>query len=303
MLEVINMAENRLFQMLFILLEKGSATAPQLAKHFEVSVRTIYRDIDILSSVGIPVYTTQGKGGGIFIQENYVLNKSLISEQEQKQILLALQGLSIVDEENTSILLSKLGGIFQKQNVNWIEVDFSEWSRKSEDVFHILQSAIFHNKIIEFTYYNGKGQSGSRSAEPLKLIFKGREWYLYAYCHTRQDYRLFKLSRMKKIQITERNFVRAAPEKVLEEMKLYSDETVTLSLLFHKDLAYRVYENFDDITENKDGSYLVNFSLPNNENLYRFLLSFGDNVEVLAPLEVRDNMITRINKMKNNYET
>jgi len=303
MLEVINMAENRLFQMLFILLEKGSATAPQLAKHFEVSVRTIYRDIDILSSVGIPVYTTQGKGGGIFIQENYVLNKSLISEQEQKQILLALQGLSIVDEENTSILLSKLGGIFQKQNVNWIEVDFSEWSRKSEDVFHILQSAIFHNKIIEFTYYNGKGQSGSRSAEPLKLIFKGREWYLYAYCHTRQDYRLFKLSRMKKMQITERDFVRAAPEKVLEEMKLYSDETVTLSLLFHKDLAYRVYENFDDITENKDGNYLVNISLPNNESLYRFLLSFGDNVEVLAPLEVRDNMITRINKMKNNYET
>ena len=297
------MAENRLFQMLFILLEKGSATAPELAEHFEVSVRTIYRDIDILSSVGIPVYTTQGKGGGIFIQENYVLNKSLISEQEQKQILLALQGLSIVDEENISTLLAKLGGIFQKQNVNWIEVDFSEWNRKNEDAFHILQSAIFHNKIIKFTYYNGKGQSESRSAEPLKLIFKGREWYLYAYCHTRQDYRLFKLSRMKKIQITERNFVRAAPEKVLEEMKLYSDETVTLSLLFHKDLAYRVYENFDDITENKDGTYLVNISLPNNESLYRFLLSFGDNVEVLAPLEVRDNMITRINKMKNKYET
>lgn len=289
--------------MLFILLEKGSATAPQLAEHFEVSVRTIYRDIDILSSVGIPVYTTQGKGGGIFIQENYVLNKSLISEQEQKQILLALQGLRIVDEENTSVLLSKLGGIFQKQNVNWIEVDFSEWSRKSEDVFHILQSAIFHNKIIKCTYYNGKGQSGSRSAEPLKLIFKGREWYLYAYCHARQDYRLFKLSRMKKIQITERSFVRAAPEKVLEDMKLYSDEAVTLSLLFHGNLAYRVYENFDDITENKDGNYLVNISLPNNESLYRFLLSFGDNVEVLAPLEVRDNMITRINKMKNKYET
>lgn len=297
------MAENRLFQMLFILLEKGRVTAPELAEHFEVSVRTIYRDIDILSSVGIPVYAAQGKGGGIFIQENYVLNKSFISEQEQRQILLALQGLSIVDEEHTSALLSKLGGIFQKQNVNWIEVDFSEWSKKSEDVFRILQSAIFHNKIIKFTYFNGKGQSGSRSAEPLKLIFKGREWYLYAYCHVRQDYRLFKLSRMKKIRTTEQDFVRAAPKKVLENMELYSDEAVSLSLLFDKDFAYRVYEYFDDITENKDGSYLVNISLPNNESLYRFLFSFGDYVEVLAPLEVRDNMITRIHNMKNKYET
>lgn len=123
------------YKMLFFLLEKGSSTAPELAKHFEVSVRTIYRDINILSSVGIPIYATQGKGGGIFIQENYVLNKLLLSEQEQKQILLSLQGLSILDEENTNALLLKLGGIFQQQNVNWIEVDFSDWRKDNNEGF------------------------------------------------------------------------------------------------------------------------------------------------------------------------
>lgn len=297
------MSENRLFQMLFILLEKGRATAPELAKHFEVSVRTIYRDIDILSAAGIPVYTTQGKGGGIFIQENYVLNKSLISEQEQNQILLALQGLSILDEENTNALLSKLGVIFQKQNVNWIEVDFSEWNKKSEDAFRVLKSAIFQRHIVDFIYYNGKGQSNSRTVEPLKLVFKSRDWYLYAYCHFRQDYRLFKLTRIKNLKSTEQNFIRATPERVLEDMQLYSDEAVALTLLFNKKLAYRVYENFDKIEETADGNYLVNISLPNNESLYRFLLSFGDKVEVFSPPEVREKMIERIKDMKSKYET
>ena len=297
------MAHNRLFQMLFMLLEKGSSTAPELAEHFEVSIRTIYRDIDILCSAGVPIYTMQGKGGGIFIQENYVLNKSLLSEQEQKQILLSLQGLNILDDENTSALLAKLKGIFQKQNVNWIEMDFSEWSKKNEDLFHRLQSAIFKSKIISFTYHSGKGQSKSRSAEPLKLIFKGRDWYLYAFCQTRQDFRFFKLNRIKNLRITERGFVRAAPEKVFDNVSRYSVKTITLSLLFQKEMAYRVYDEFDDVTELEDGNFSVNIALPNNDSLYGFLLSFGDSVEVIAPPQVRKTMIKKINFMKNKYKT
>lgn len=119
------MKENRYFQMIYLLLEKGNMTAPELAEYFEVSVRTIYRDIDILSSAGIPVYTAQGKGGGIFIQDNFVLNKSLLSDEEQKQILMALQSTQILEEENTNILLSKLSSVFQKQNISWLEIDFS----------------------------------------------------------------------------------------------------------------------------------------------------------------------------------
>ncbi|MFQ7235187.1 MAG: helix-turn-helix transcriptional regulator, partial [Enterococcus hulanensis] len=109
------MAEYRLFQMVYYLMDKGNTTAPELAEKFEVSIRTIYRDIDILSAAGIPVYTTQGKGGGIFLPENFVLNRSLISEEEQNQILTALQGLSGVDEQSNQALLKKLGSVFQKQ--------------------------------------------------------------------------------------------------------------------------------------------------------------------------------------------
>jgi predicted DNA-binding transcriptional regulator YafY len=299
------MAENRLFQMLYYLLDRGDATAPELAEHFEVSVRTIYRDIDILSAAGVPVYTAQGKGGGIFIQENYVLNKSLITEQEQTQILLALHGLNIVDEENTSALLSKLGGLFQKQNMNWIEVDFSDWIRdaKHENAFDKLKSAIFQSKRVTFNYSSGKGETASRLVEPLTLVFKNRDWFLYGYCCLREDYRLFKLTRIKGIETTSDSFSRVSPPRIFGETEQYHDELIPVTLLFENELAFKVYDNFESIIENEDGRLLVNVSLPHNERLYDFLLSFGDKAEVLAPLDVRGNMMARINAMKKKYET
>lgn len=297
------MAESRLFQMLFLLLEKGSITAPELAEHFEVSVRTIYRDIDNLSAAGIPVYMTPGKGGGIFLQENYVLNRSLISEQEQRQILLSLHGLGAVDEESADDLLKKLGGIFQKQNLNWIEVDFSEWNRKSERTYHTLRSAIFNQKVVALTYYGSNGKSERRLAEPLKLLFKNREWYLYAFCRNRQDYRLFKLVRIRELEQTEQDFERAAPERVIEEITEYQGELTEIVLSFDRSLAYRVFENFEEVEEDEQRNYIVHAMWPESESLYSFLLFFGDKMKVIAPARIRDNMKMRIQKMYENYRT
>lgn len=297
------MAENRLFQMVYLLLEKRSMTAPELAKRFEVSVRTIYRDIDTLSAAGIPVYTAQGKGGGIFIQENHVLDKSLISEQEQNQILLSLQGLGILDDERTKALLSKLGGIFQKQNTRWLEVDFSQWNRKSEETFHILQTAIFQSRSVRFTYSSGKGQSIQRETEPLKLVFKSGEWYLCAFCLLREDHRLFKLVRMKELKMAEREFTRNVPEKVLPDREQDPGEPLPLTLLFDAELAYRVYENFDDVAQQADGKLLVQASLPDHASTYGFLLSFGGQMEVLAPAGIREKIAAQIGSMQKKYQT
>lgn len=297
------MAESRLFQMVYLLLEKGSMTAPELAERFEVSVRTIYRDIDTLSGAGVPVYTAQGKGGGIFLENSYVLDKSLISEQEQNQILLALQGLGLIGNEQSKDLLSKLGAIFRKQHTAWLEVDFSGWNQKSEKTFHLLQKAIFQSKTVRFTYYSGKGQHIGRTAEPLKLIFKGGEWYLYAYCPLREEHRLFKLVRIKDPEITEQSFVRATPECVLPDMKSQPDAAIPLTLLFDGELAYRVYENFEDITKRPDGTYRVRTFMPDHESTYGFLLSFGDRMEVLEPAAVRNEMMVRIDNMQKKYKT
>ncbi|SCY76873.1 helix-turn-helix transcriptional regulator [Alkaliphilus peptidifermentans] len=300
------MAENRLFQMVYLLLEKGSITAPQLANYFEVSVRTIYRDIDILSAAGIPVYTTPGKGGGISLQENFVLNKSLISEAEQEQILMALQGIRIVDVENTNGLLAKLSSVFQKKNVNWIEVDFSDWVKKeaNESVFNTLKSAIFQNKKISFLYFSGKGESINRLVEPLKLVFKSKDWFLYGYCCLREKNRLFKLTRIKELELTSENFTRFVPPQIFEGVEKISEKTIPVTLAFDKEMSFRVYDEFSDgVTCNDDDSFLVKTHLPHNEGLFSYLFSFGDKVEVISPQSIRDELQIRLKKIQDKYIT
>lgn len=300
------MKENRYFQMIYLLLEKGKMTAPQLAKHFEVSLRTIYRDIDILSLAGIPVYTTQGKGGGISIQDNFILKKSVLSEQEQSQILMALQGIQIVEEENTKTLLSKLSSVFQKQNMNWLEIDFSSWTKTGagKENFQALQSAIFQSKRVTFQYHNGKGESIKRLVEPLKLVFKSTDWYLYGFCTMRDDFRFFKLTRIRNLKITNEEYTRPIPNQIFKEPEKFEMDTIKVTLLFDKSVSFRVYDKFDDeVTITKNGNLLVETVLPNNELLYSHLLSWGEQVEVLSPQIIRDRLSERLKRMQEKYIT
>lgn len=300
------MKENRYFQMIYLLLEKGGMTAPDLAKHFEVSVRTIYRDIDILSSAGIPIYATQGKGGGIRIQDNFVLKNAILSEQDQKQILMALQGIHITNEENTDSLLLKLGSVFQKQMTNWLEIDFSSWTKTGagKHNFQLLQSAILQSIVVSFDYYSGKSAATKRVVEPLKIVFKSTDWYLYGYCTTRKDVRFFKLTRIRKLEVTNKKFVRPIPNQIFVEDEKFAMETIKVTLLFDKCMSFRVYDKFDDeVTETQDGSLLVETVMPNNELLFSYLLSCGDYVKVLAPESIRDKLLERVKKIQEKYRT
>ena len=300
------MKENRYFQMLYLLLEKGNMTAPQLAKHFEVSVRTIYRDIDILSSAGIPIYAIQGQGGGIFIKDNFVLNKSFLSEQDQNQIIIALQSITAVNQEDTSVLLSKLSSVFQKRNTNWFEIDFSSWTKTgaTKNVFHIIQSAIFKCKCVSFEYYNGNGEVTKRIVEPLKLVFKNTDWYFYGFCTIRCDYRFFKLTRIKNLEMINQGYIRDVPNQIFKRCEHFEMETIKITLLFDKSMSFRVYDKFiDEITENSDGSLLVETIMPNNELMYSYILSCGDSVEVISPPSIRQEIINRTKKIIQKYQT
>lgn len=144
------MKNNRLFKILYYVLEKGKVTANELAEKYEVSIRTIYRDIDVLSSAGIPIYATQGKGGGIEIADDFVLKKSFLSENEQEQILIALKGLELTNKEYENELLTKLTALFKTKNTNWIEVDFTNWQRSKsyDELFKDIKSAIINKNIV-----------------------------------------------------------------------------------------------------------------------------------------------------------
>lgn len=297
---------HRLFEIIYILINKKRVTAGELAEHFEVSKRTILRDIDALTIAGIPVYTSQGKGGGIYILDNYVLNKAAISDDEQNQILLALQSLASAQNVDSGKLLSKLSSLFNKTDTNWIEVDFSRWGNRSSDKerFEILKRAILEKQAVTFVYSSSYGETSDRTVYPLKLVFKSKAWYLQAYCLLKNDYRIFKINRMLSVAASPDSF--ADKEFVpppIESVNLTSSDLVNLELCFAPYAAYRVYDEFDakDVVKNEDGSFTVTAVLPDDYWLYGFLLSFGAAVKVKKPKSVRDALLMQAKEIINFY--
>lgn len=233
------MQESRLFKLVYHLLDKGQATAPELAEKFEVSVRTIYRDIDALSRAGIPVYAETGRNGGIRLLNDFVLDKAVLSAKEKQEILDALQGLNAALNMNNSDTLSKLSAIFNVSLENWLEVDFSRWGNKSYDneKFEIIKSAIVHRRILKITYAGSYEESSERKIHPLRLFYKSRDWYLKAYCTEKKDFRLFKLTRILGCQLTDEEFSYCVfPEETDGSQQEYN----TITLRFPKEMAYRV---------------------------------------------------------------
>ena len=292
------MSESRLFKILYYLLDKGTVTAPELAKKFEVSVRTIYRDIDMLSGAGIPVYTTTGHGGGIHLLDNFVLKKSLLSEQEMQDILIGVQSLSAVQYPDTDGVMSKLKATFQIAESDWIEIDFSRWGsivEKEKQYFEMLKRSILGRQEIQFLYYNSLGEVSQRRCQPLKLVYKDKAWYLYAYCLKRNDYRLFRISRIKELLVTDQYFKSHSEMKesvfpLMEEM----GKPITIELSFPKEVSYRVYDTFEDDVIKWNGQEIrVNVTLPETEWLYSFIMSFGNQISILYPVSLKEKIIER----------
>ena len=300
------MQMNRLFKIVYYLLENGKSTAPELAEKFEVSIRTIYRDLDALSAAGIPVYAAQGKGGGISLLDNYILEKSLLSKKEKEQILLALQGISSAEGKSEDELLSKLSALFQMKNTDWIEVDFSDWVKNSadQDIFNEIKKAIFDRHILSFSYFDSKGFWLNRTVKPIKLIFKSKDWYLYGFCLLRNDYRLFKLTRMKDLLISTETFTREISEPPKVKMEIPNYNMVSVKLKFSPQAAFRVYDEFTDrVTTDSENNLYVTTNLPDNETMYSYLLTFGEYVEVLAPRYVRVGIAEKLNLILKKYKT
>ena len=297
------MKDNRLFRILYYILEKGKVTASELADKFEVSVRTIYRDIDSISSAGIPIYALQGKCGGIEIAEDFVLRKSLLSENEKQQIMSALQGLDNTRVQHENELLTKLSALFKMKNTSWIEVDFNNWQNNKmyEKTFNDIKSAILSKNIVSFTYFSSNEKETSRRVKPVRLLFKGQDWYLYALCLLRNDFRYFKLSRTKNLETHTEKFDDNFEDVVLKKEMPY-ENTVHIKVKFDRKAAFRVYDELNgEITEDDEGNLYVEIEIPNDYNLFNYIFSFGDGAEVLEPKEIRMQIKEMINKMAEKY--
>lgn len=298
------MKNNRLFRILYYILENGKVTARELSDKFEVSVRTIYRDIDSLSGAGIPIYAIQGKNGGIEIAEEFVFSKSLLTKDEKEQIMVALHGLENINKLYENELLTKLSALFKMKNTNWIEVDFNNWQNNKihEKTFNEIKSAILSKSIISFSYFSSNKEETSRKVKPARLLFKGQDWYLYAFCLFRNDFRYFKLSRIKNLEVLSVKFEENFDSLALKKEIKY-ENTVCIKVKFERKVAFRVYDELSgDITEDDKGYLYAEIEIPNDYNLYNYIFSFGDGVEVLEPAEIRMQIKEMANKIVQKYE-
>lgn len=297
---------SRLFEIVYLLLERRSVTARELAERFEVSPRTIYRDVDALAQAGIPVYADRGQGGGIRLMEQFVLNKSLLSVKERRELLASVQGMQAVREEEVQPLLEKLSSLFGAEREDWIEVDFSPWTSSGElgKYFQLLKEAILNRQVVCFSYSAANGSTVERTAEPHRLFFRGYDWYLLAWCRIRSDFRYFKLTRMRGLATLPEHFEkRNIPER--ESAYEQPDSQIELTVRASPRMAYRVYDEFppDFWEKEENGSFLIRFAMPQNEWLYSYLLGYGPELEVIAPPQVREELLDRAEKILKNYKS
>ena len=320
----------------YLLMKKQTVTAAELAERYEVSVRTIYRDVETLSMAGIPIYARKGKNGGISLTEQFVLNKLLVTEEEQQQILAALESLSEVGAQTEQDTLRKLGDFFKMEPQNWVAIDFSDWSGRRQKLFEDIKQAILHHQVMKFDYYGQYGEMSNRTVEPIRLLFKEYTWYLRAFCRSRQAMRTFKVFRMKRVTVMSETFEgrRNEQENVLcSESSMQeegakntakkgsivvdipvtydiskNDNCVTANIetvIFRvaKSEAYRVYDRFeeDEITQEPAGSFLIKVTYALDDWVYGMILSYAPTTEVLAPAYVREEVIHRLEKMMEIY--
>ena len=297
---------DRLIGILSVLLQKEKTTAPELAERFEVSKRTINRDIEDLCRAGIPIRTAQGTGGGISIMDGYRMDRTILTSKDMQMILAGLRSLdSVSGSSYYGQLMEKIqaGSSEFITGRDSILIDLSSWYRDSlAPKIEIIQDAIGDRRLIKFRYYAPSGES-ERTVEPYYLVFRWSSWYLWAWCLKRKDFRLFKLNRMDGVQITEKNFeCRDATMPDLSNEKIFPGG-IKVKALFEADQKWRLVEEFGTscFTENDDGRLLFTADYTDMENLITWILTFGDKAEVIEPEEVRERVRTAIEAMIKNY--
>jgi len=304
---------DRMLAIVVILLNRRQITAKDLAERFEVGLRTIYRDIEAINLAGIPVVSTQGVGGGYSIPDNFKLNRHYLSVSDMRSILAALRGVNAAfDDAEMALVLEKIQGLLPEHEradiglqSETIVIDAVTWDNSSRYSKRIqaLYENIKNRQLIEIEYLDGYGRKTERQVEPMTLVLKGYAWYLFAFCLKRNDVRLFKLSRIKKITALPQIFNRR--DHCYSEVDTSWEESsqIEVEIEFAAELKYVVEEYFEHaiITERKDGSLRVKTMAPAGAWLEGMILSFGEHAELISPVALRAELRKKIDKMHSIY--
>lgn len=301
---------DRVVSIIMILLDKKRIGAHQLAEMFEVSPRTIYRDIDTINMAGIPVRSISGVGGGFEILPEYKLDRKVFSTSDLSAILMGLSSLSsLIRGEELINALSKVKSFIPAEKAQEIEVkrqqihiDVSPWmgNRDLPGYLEIINSALQESRLISFDYADSQGARTTRRAEPYQLVLKGNHWYVQGFCLLRNDFRLFKLSRIVNLRLEDVTFSpREYQKPQLELAGMLETRVKYIKIRIHRSVMDRVLDfcSIEHFLPDGEEHYLVDFPFIENDFFFNILFSFGDSCECIAPPAVREEMKQRIRKL------
>lgn len=298
---------DRLIGILSILLQKENVTAPDLAEKFEVSRRTINRDIEDLCKAGIPIVTRQGMNGGISIMENYKLDRTILTNEEMQDILAGLRSLDSVNgTKRYGQLMEKLsaGASDFMTGGQSVLIDLSSWYKDSlASKIELIREGLDSSRKLEFIYYAPKGES-QRRIEPYYLIFRWSSWYVWGWCEAREDFRLFKLNRMDNLHLSQEMYEkRKVPLPDLKNERIFPGG-IRVKALFEADCKWRLVEEFGAgcFEEREDGRLLFHADYTNKEELLTWLLTFREKAELLEPEYLREEMKKTLRMTLKKYE-
>lgn len=305
---------DRLISIIMVLLERKKVSATKLAEMFGVTPRTIYRDVEAINLAGIPIITYPGANGGIGIMEEYKINKKLFTTTDIATLLMGLGTISgAMTNEEIINTIAKIKGLFSDEQIadielksNQITIDLTPWigNKNLQPNLEKIKRALNERKFLSFKYFNRNGQKSSRKIEPYRLVLKEVNWYLQGYCTLKQDFRIFKLSRISNLEILDEIFIpREFDNKSLGAWDYIERNIITVKLLVDESLRDKMIEHCgaENIEYYDNNKLIVNFPFVEDEFGYNLLLGFGDKCECLEPARVRDEMIRRIKNLLRVY--
>lgn len=300
------MRVDRLLSMLLIISKKGMVTGKELAEHFEVSIRTIYRDIEKLGEAGIPVASIGGKGGGYYIMENYNVDNLFLKRDEASTFMAIMNNLNFLFGKNTQFndMVLKIENTYtQEKNTDKLNINMSHFSMESElkEYLFLMNQAIEENKLMVFDYCNRQMEYSERIVEPVQITFSAGHWHLVGFCRYRNDYRKFKLVRIRNLKMGDsfekRDISKGEIEEIFKESIRKSSIRVTLKFSNRMGKGLTEYFQEADIHQTEDNQYIVVDHLPHDEGLLKYILSFGKECEIVEPLYLRNELKEYVKKL------
>lgn len=305
------MRADRLLSIIIIISQKGLVTGKELSEHFEVSLRTIYRDIEKISEAGVPIAAVGGSGGGYYIMENYNLNNLFFNKKEVGPLIAVMDNLKFLfgnnQQFNDIVLKFETLRNTEKQPYDKLSINMSHFSMEKElrEYLFLMNKAIEEDLLLEFEYINRKMEYSKRIVEPIQIEFVSGQWYIIAFCRIRKDYRRFKLVRIRNMKLGGAFLRKVVSKEEIDKIftESYEESSILVTLKFSSKIGEQLSEYFskDKVKLLENGVYIVEDFFPEDEGLKKFILGFGDHCEVLAPIKLRKEMMEYIRKIYSKY--